>query len=88
MLSAEVRNELIRRLRKIEGQTQGIQRMLAADRDCREVLNQLASVQAATRRVSEELVKCYAMSRLKDSEGLDSEGAVDEVIGLLLRTQS
>jgi len=88
MLSAEVRNELIKRLRKIEGQTQGIQRMLAADRDCREVLNQLASVRAATRRVSEELVKCYALSRLKDAGGVRSDGAVDEVIGLLLRTQS
>jgi DNA-binding FrmR family transcriptional regulator len=87
MLSAEIRDELIKRLRRIEGQTQGIQRMLAAGRDCREVLNQLASVQAATRRVSEELVRCYALSRLKEAQTARSEGAVEEVIGLLLRIQ-
>lgn len=87
MLSAEIRDELIKRLRKIEGQTQGIQRMLAAGRDCREVLNQLASVRAATRRVSEELARCYALSRLKEAQSTCSEGAVEEVIGLLLRVQ-
>ena len=84
-LSAEAREDLIRRLRKIEGQTQGIQRMLADGRDCREVLNQLASVRAATHRVSVELLKHYALSCLQDPACIDSEQSVAELIDMLLR---
>jgi len=86
MLSSEARQNLIQRLRKIEGQAQGIQRMLADDRDCREVLNQLASVRAATRRVSLELMRYYMMSRLDDSQHLNPEETVDDMIKFLMRT--
>jgi DNA-binding FrmR family transcriptional regulator len=85
MLTSEARANLIQRLRKIEGQAQGIQRMLADDRDCREVLNQLASVRAATRRVSLELMRHYMMSRLDAPEPLDAEEAVDDLIKFLMR---
>ena len=38
------------RLRRIEGQIQGIQRMLNTDRPCEEVLTQLLAVRAATEK--------------------------------------
>ena len=85
MLPQEARQELIQRLRKIEGQAQGIQRMLEDGRDCREVLNQLASVRAATQRVSLELMRHYAMSRLTAPDCSPSPKAIGEVIDLLLR---
>lgn len=85
MLSAEKRQKLIRRLRKIEGQTQGIQRMLLEGRDCREILNQLASVRAATRQVSLELTKSYLLACVSHAECLDSEEAVGDVIDIVLR---
>ena len=86
MLSTEARDDLIRRLRKIEGQTQGIQRMLADGRDCREVLDQLASVRAATQSVIVTLMKHYALSCLRDPSQNDSpERALGEVIDLLVR---
>ena len=85
MLSIEKRQELIRRLRKIEGQTQGIQRMLLDERDCREILNQLASVRAATRQVSLELTKSYLLACVNHPECLDSEEAVGDVINIILR---
>ncbi|NLG51311.1 MAG: metal-sensitive transcriptional regulator [Chloroflexi bacterium] len=84
MIPPEARDDLIRRLRKIEGQTQGIQRMLLDGRECREVLNQLASVRAATRRVSLELMRFYAQTCLSDPECFRSEQAINEVISLLL----
>jgi len=66
MLSLDARDDLIKRLRRIEGQTQGIQRMLVDGRECREILNQLASVRAATRRASQELMRHYALSCLRE----------------------
>lgn len=84
MITVEARDNLIRRLRKIEGQAQGIQRMLADGRDCREVLNQLASVRAATHRVSLEVIKHYALSTLNGDKA-SSEDTVNDLINLLLR---
>lgn len=85
MLSTQKREELILRLRKIEGQTQGIQRMLAENRDCREVLNQLASVRAATRQVSLELTKSYVAACAQDPGCLQSEDSVGDLVNLLLK---
>lgn len=84
MLPVNTRKELIRRLRRIEGQTQGIQRMLNEERDCREVLDQLASVRAATRMVSIELIKSYLTSCLGDVD-CASPDEIDDMIGVLLR---
>ena len=86
MLPQEARDDLIKRLRKIEGQAQGIQRMLLEGRDCREVLNQLSSVRAATQRVSAELVRHYAISCLNDPACAQSEDNLLQVIDLLLQT--
>jgi len=85
MLSSEEREQLIRRLRRIEGQTQGIQKMLADGRDCREVLNQLASVRAATRQVSLELMKGYVRACVSDPESLRSDDSVGDLIDTLTR---
>lgn len=87
MLSSEARDDLIKRLRRIEGQTQGIQRMLGDGRDCREILNQLASVRAATRRASLELMRHYALSCLGDPECGQSGKRVDEVVSFLLSSR-
>ncbi len=84
MLSAETRDDLLRRLSKIEGQTRGIQRMIAEGRDCQQVLNQLASVRAATRRASIELIKAYVMERLSDPTCLQNEEALQEIVSFLL----
>jgi len=86
-LSAEARDDLILRLRKIEGQTQGIQRMLAEGRDCREVLNQLASVRAATHQASLELLKHYALTCLDDPSATRSESQLADMIELLLKNR-
>jgi DNA-binding FrmR family transcriptional regulator len=84
MLSPETCQELIRRLRKIEGQTHGIQKMLADNRDCREILNQLASVRAATRKVSLELTKSYIVACASNPECFESEEAVGDMINIVL----
>ena len=45
-------NPVQTRLRRIEGQVQGVQRMLDADRSCDEVLTQLLAVRAGLEQVS------------------------------------
>ncbi len=54
---------LLRRLRRIEGQIRGLQRMISADQDCEAILTQFLAVTAALKQtaanlVSEHLIEC------------------------------
>lgn len=44
------------RLRRIEGQIKGLQRMLAEERDCTEIAQQIAAARAALDRVAIDLI--------------------------------
>jgi DNA-binding FrmR family transcriptional regulator len=47
----------ITRLRRIEGQVRGLQRMVEEDRYCTDIMTQIASVHEALRGVSRELMR-------------------------------
>jgi len=49
---SEDKEELLKRLRRIEGQTRGIQGMVADDRWCPDILQQVAAVRAALDKVA------------------------------------
>ena len=57
---SEHKSALLARLRRIEGQTRGLQRMIEDDRWCPEVLDQVAAVQAALDAVAVGLVEDHA----------------------------
>src|ERR687884_248340 len=46
------KDQLLNRLRRIEGQTRGLQSMVEDDRWCPEILQQIAAVQAALDKVA------------------------------------
>ncbi len=53
------KNDLLRRLRRLEGQTRGVARMIEEDRDCQEILQQLAAVRSAAHQATVVLVRAY-----------------------------
>lgn len=55
---AEVRG----RLKRVRGQVDGIERMLEANRPCREILQQVAAAQEALRAASKIMVRNYVES--------------------------
>lgn len=55
----ELQRDLQERLSRIEGQVRGVSRMLEGQRLCLEVLQQLASIQAALRGVSKAVLRNY-----------------------------
>lgn len=78
--SSEFKAEISARLRKIEGQTRGIQKMVEEDRSCRDVMLQLAAVKSAVVQVamtilSNEMASCIARETAK---GADPEEALGE----------
>jgi DNA-binding FrmR family transcriptional regulator len=52
--------DLVRRVRRIEGQARGIAKMIEEDRDCGEILQQLAAVRSAAHQATVVLVRAYA----------------------------
>lgn len=55
-LPEETTADLLRRLRRVEGQVRGIQAMLAEQRDCADVVTQVAAASKALEQVGFKLV--------------------------------
>jgi DNA-binding FrmR family transcriptional regulator len=55
-ISGDVKDDMVARLRRIEGQIRGLQRMLAEDRDCTEIAQQMGAARSALERAYMQLV--------------------------------
>jgi len=60
----ESKDKLVHRLRRIEGQVRGVQSMLEDERDCREILQQLAAIHSAVQGASRFFLQEYATACL------------------------
>jgi CsoR family transcriptional regulator, copper-sensing transcriptional repressor len=56
-VETEIKASNLRRLRRIEGQVRGLQRMVDEDRYCTDILTQVSSVQEALRSVARALMR-------------------------------
>jgi DNA-binding FrmR family transcriptional regulator len=68
----EAKEKLVQRLSKIEGQVRGVQTMLDEERDCREILQQLAAVHSAVQGASRFFLQENAtvcLAQLDEDEG-------------------
>jgi DNA-binding FrmR family transcriptional regulator len=67
----EAKEQLLRRLRRIEGQLRGVQAMLTDERDCREILQQLTSIRSAVQGASQAFIEEYATRCLLSEQAND-----------------
>ena len=75
---------LLARLRKIEGQVRGIQRMVEEDRYCVDVLVQLAAVRSAVGAVGQSLLESHVRGCVAGAlRSGDGESAVTELLEVL-----
>jgi DNA-binding FrmR family transcriptional regulator len=65
--------ETLRRLRRIEGQVRGIQRMLEEGRECNDVLTQLMAIRSGVDEVSVQIIDLHIEQCL--FEGIDIDPA-------------
>lgn len=80
------KDKVLERLRKIEGQVRGLQRMINEDRYCIDILTQVAAARAALTRVGLSLLEthtrgCVARA-LREQRG---DEAVSELVDVLQR---
>ncbi|MBI4770159.1 MAG: metal-sensitive transcriptional regulator [Chloroflexi bacterium] len=81
--SAEIKIELARRLNRIEGQVRGVKRMVEDDRECREIVQQLAAIRSAIQQTSVVLLRSYACRCLTEGDEAERERVVDDLMALL-----
>jgi DNA-binding FrmR family transcriptional regulator len=76
------------RLRRIEGQVRGLQKMIDEDRYCADILTQISSVHEALRAVGRELMRNHlrhcAASAIRAGES-EAEAMYDELVELMYR---
>ena len=66
-------SDSIKRLNRIEGQVRGIQRMVEDNRDCREVVLQLAAVKASIASLNTLVAETYARDCLCGVDQVDTD---------------
>lgn len=75
---AEVTQDVVTRLRRIEGQIRGLQRMIDEEQECRDIVTQLAAARGALDRVGFKLMS----AALSDP---DQQANLDELEKLFLK---
>jgi CsoR family transcriptional regulator, copper-sensing transcriptional repressor len=80
------RKDVLDRLRRIEGQIRGIQRMVGEDTYCIDVLTQVNSVTAALRSVGMRLLEDHVRHCVRESiEQGSGDEKVDELMAAVVR---
>ncbi|MFN5650556.1 MAG: metal-sensitive transcriptional regulator [Actinomycetes bacterium] len=85
-IAQEVRDDLHRRLRRIEGQVRGIQAMLEEERECRDVVTQIAAATKALEQVGFRMLASGLTHCLQDPARSAREGyPIEEVEKMFLK---
>lgn len=82
---APIREDLLTRLKRVEGQVRGIEKMIESDRYCVDILVQLAAIKSAVHQVALSLLESHTRGCVADAisshQGADVK--IDELMDVL-----
>jgi DNA-binding FrmR family transcriptional regulator len=85
----EIKTSNLKRLRRIEGQIRGLQKMVEGDRYCADIMIQVSSVQEALRAVGRSLMRNHLRHCAAEAIGKGSpeeaEAMYDELMELIYK---
>jgi DNA-binding FrmR family transcriptional regulator len=86
-VSPEIKSANLRRLRRIEGQVRGLERMVSENRYCADILVQISSVQEALQAVGRALMRNHlrhcASQAIRQGSRARAEAMYDELLHLI-----
>ena len=89
MIDDETKDKALGRLRRIEGQVQGLQRMIEADAYCVDILLQVSAVQGALEQLQKLLLGRHIESCVADAirsgSRNDRQRKIDELLEVFTR---
>jgi DNA-binding FrmR family transcriptional regulator len=74
--------DLLTRLKRVEGQVRGIQRMIESDRYCVDILVQLAAIKSAVHQVALSLLDSHTRGCVADAI-VNQEGSIEKIDELM-----
>ncbi|NNG15769.1 MAG: metal-sensitive transcriptional regulator [Gemmatimonadales bacterium] len=86
----DIKRAVLNRLRRIEGQLRGLQRMVEDERYCADILMQMSSVQEALRGAGRALLRNHlahcATEAIRSDDPIRAEAMYDELVDLMYKT--
>ncbi|MDX6602017.1 MAG: CsoR family transcriptional regulator, copper-sensing transcriptional repressor [Solirubrobacterales bacterium] len=79
------KDAVLKRLRRIEGQVRGVERMVEENRYCIDVVTQVTAIQAALDKVALELLTDHAAHCVAGAEGGDQVERTEELMAAVKR---
>jgi len=76
---------VLKRLRRIEGQVRGVERMVEEDRYCIDVVTQVTAIQAALDKVGLELLSDHAAHCVAGAKGDEQSELTEELMAAVRR---
>ncbi len=87
-VDSDVKDRNLKRLRRIEGQVRGLQKMVDEDRYCADIMTQISSVHEALRAVGRELMRNHlkhcATAAISAGTG-EADPMYDELIEMMYK---
>lgn len=83
-MNDELSKDIQIRLRKIEGQVKGIEKMVTSDVCCKNILVQVAAVRAAMTKVGGLVLERYTKNCLLSDDDVVQEEKIDELVSTFL----
>jgi DNA-binding FrmR family transcriptional regulator len=87
-VDAEAKARNLKRLRRIEGQVRGLQKMVEDDRYCADIMTQISSVHEALRAVGRELMRNHlkhcAAGAIR-AGGAEGDAMYDELVDMMYK---
>ncbi|MGC1852760.1 MAG: metal-sensitive transcriptional regulator [Solirubrobacterales bacterium] len=82
---SEEKEAVLKRLRRIEGQVRGVERMVEEDRYCIDVVTQVTAIQAALDKVALELLSDHAAHCVVGATEADRPERTEELMATVKR---
>jgi len=83
---SNTKEKITARLRRIEGQVRGVEKMVTEDRDCHEILQQLTSIRSAVQGVSTIFLQEVVADCLLNTDNIDRskrEQVLEDMLSLI-----
>ena len=88
-VDAGIKDRNLKRLRRIEGQIRGLQKMVEEDRYCADVMTQISSVHEALRSVGRELMRNHlkhcAAAAITSDDNQAADSMYDELVDMMYK---
>lgn len=82
----DVKGDVLKRLRRIEGQVKGIQRMVEGGQTCNDILIQIAAIRAAINKVGGIILENYSKECIiKSAQNDFKDNNIDSMIETILK---